>query len=371
MGLNDGALDGLGGDTTIVDNETVKSPSTIPQSTVPITIIPENDQLQGKAIELTKEYEKKLPTLDVTLKFVEGDQSRLVDLEDIAETISGEGVVGQESADLVNKAFEGLYDGPIKRGHFTESPSSINFGHVKQHMKKKIALEEAALLSHFKIMIDQPIEDARCILNELTENYLPFLFLEARKLQGIAVDLPAKIALSNNMFVQVDKAMLNLSKLDLTATPTYDYNVNGTKEFDNLCKGIQELFHDTRMKSMVLSIAKGENLMYSQCHEAVLENSNKAVSINDLIAFFQQSGVVEYIDQLTELAKTMLRKMEKIQEDGRGIADDVGGVRAYLTDNIKTITESSMYHQTVVRVITNMITLCYISEQFFSYMSEQ
>lgn len=370
MGLNSNVLDDLS-ENPIVDNEAVKSPSVIPQSTVPITIIPENDQLQGKAIELTKEFEQKLPTMDVTLKLVEGDQARLVDLEDIAETIAGEGVIGQESADMVNSAFEGLYDGPIKKSHFTETPSSINFKHVKEHMKKKIGLEEAALMSHFKVLVDRPIEDAKCILNELVENYLPFLYMQTRMLQGVAVDLPSKIALSNNMFVQVNKAMLNISKIDLSVTPTYDYNVNGTKEFDNLAKGLVELLSDTRMKSMILSIAQGNSLVDSQTHEAVLENSNKAVSIRDLIAFFSQSGVSEYVDQMTEHAKTMIIQMEKIQEDGRGIIDDVGGVRAYLTDNIKTITESSMYHQSVVRTIMNMIHLTYIAEQFFSYMSEQ
>jgi hypothetical protein len=370
MSLNQEQLDDLEGETIVGDDNTITPPSILPQTKEELTIVPETKQLAGHAVELKEDFEKKLPTMDVSLKLVEENHSKIVDLEDVEQNILGDGKISQDGAEEVNAAAEGLFDGPITKSQFTAVPSGVNFQHVKKHMRARIALESAALVSNFKALIDQPIEDAKRMVAELQNDYLVFIRGEASYLAEQAVNLPERIASSQNMMVRIGQDFQNLSTLDLTNIPG-DLNVNGAPRFDLLVGALKKVLSDNNLKAFVLAVGSGVDPAQASSCGHVLHFQTAAVTIKDLINFYRNSSVVDYIDDLGTFATNALQTLESIQTEGQGLQDNPEAVREYLTKNAARLTGASETNAFLVRRILDMKYLNFLTGELFDFFGKQ
>jgi hypothetical protein len=370
MSLNEGQLDDLQ-DNTVVDGGAVQLPSVLQTSDKPITLIPETNELKAHSVQIEEDFEKKLPSMDVTLKLVEGNQTKLVDLEDVEADILGEGKVCQDKADEINATFEGLYDGPISRLHYTKLPSTLNFSVVKQHMRSRIAQEEAVLVSNFQAMVDQPLEDAKRTLHEMQDAYMHHIRGDFGNLAARAMDLPKKILEAKNLMVQVDRDFVNLSKIDLTSPPSETLNVNGNPKFDQLCQGMKRLFMDRKFKALVLAVGNEVHPAEAINNGYIMEFKDHPVTIESLINFYRYSGLVDYLDSMSDTVRSTIEQLEKIQAEGKGLQGNVQAIREYLTANGEELTGAAQYHMNVVRRLLDLNYLNFFAQELFTFFETQ
>lgn len=377
MSLNDGQLDDLS-DNTLVDN--VQTPSIItPDPENPLTVIPENDQLRGQATKLEEDYEQKLPSMDVTLKLVEGNNAKLMDLEDVDATLLGEGKVSQDGADTINVAAEGLFDGPISRAHYTQMPSSLNFGHAKKHMQSRIALESEQLVSNFKALVTLPIEDAKCVLADVQTNHIPHLRSTTSALNQDAVTMPEKLIGCNNLFAQFGKEFIDLSKMDLCVdlTSLMNENIGGAQfvnqqpRFVHLTRALNRLMNDKKFKAFVLGVASGVAPERCENLDSYLEFVNSPVTIRDLINFYRYTGLVDFMDDRTNVAQAMIGILERIQEKAKTLQDNPQAIREYLTEEGDSLALAAQSHVKLARFVLDMTYLNFIAQELFDFFEKQ
>lgn len=371
MSINGEQLEDLKDETVADGSTSVEAPSLLPVSKEKVTIIPENKQFKDQAVQLTEEYEAKLPLMDVQLKLVDGHKSRLVDMEDVENMIASKGTVDQDTSEEVNTAFEGLYDNNLTKHHFTQGPTTINLQRVKNFMRSKISLEEVQLQNSFTELLAKPIDSAKFMLLDIKENYLPSLLSQTYQTRNQAASVPEKIANSQNMFVVIERDMLNLAKVDLAGEHEEPFNVNFNPRFDQLCDNLKELFEDVSFKAHVLAMSNEEDYMVRDNKEQVLEYGTKEVTIHDLVKFFMNSRIIGLVEELYDAVDCGVERLEEFKAEGQDIMDNATAIREYLAMNSVEITETSQNQSKLFTTVRNMITLNFLTQEFFDFYSKQ
>lgn len=370
MPLEDNLLELTGGNIIEPDN-TVIPPSGLPQNTEPLTVIPEGPKYTGPDAELSPEFKKELPTMDITFKLIEGNTEKLVTMAEVEETILGDNLIDKQGADTIEQSMEGLFTGAITRSHFTDSPSGVNFSHVKRHVVKQIALEEAALIGNFQALLTLPIENAKKVLRELVDNYYPYMVSEAVINRSMAVTLADKIAGSKNLVAQTPDGFSNVSKVDLSSCIEGGYKLNGSPKFDELCKGLHELFEDVRLKALVLSCGEECVLDDSNSHDQILVYAASPITIQDLINFYNGGRAIQHAEGYVKKAEEMIVKMEEIQKEAEPYREKAESIRDFLSKNYEEIVEATQYHTNIVKYSFNMIHLNFLAKEFFELFAKQ
>lgn len=90
---------------------------------------------------------KQLPDLDASFVLVDDHAKKVIELSDVEAAISGDAVIGQESASLVNNVFGDFFSSHRTKNHFTERPSVVKFEETKKFMAVRISQESAQLFN--------------------------------------------------------------------------------------------------------------------------------------------------------------------------------------------------------------------------------
>lgn len=112
---------------------------------------------------------KQLPDLDASFVLVDDHSKKVIELSDVEAAISGDAVIGQESAALVDNVFGDFFNNHRTKNHFTERPSIVKFEETKKFMTARISQESAQLFNSVeKAFLDNVL---RIVDGIRTQNY--------------------------------------------------------------------------------------------------------------------------------------------------------------------------------------------------------
>lgn len=215
MNLNSGVLDDIESANPVLDNEIVEIPSGDTAQNGNSLVLQVNMDDKSNPSIIPEEELKVIPPIDTSFKLVEDGQAKVISLKDVEAEIIGQESISRSSVEYVNVAFEDVLNGPVKLNEFTVNPSKTNCSYVRQHMRRSIAKEEAAVVSNFQLLLDQPLSDAKEAYSRILVSYIPLISNQLYEMQGLVTSMgDTVIANKNSVFPTNNNGFVNIATTD-------------------------------------------------------------------------------------------------------------------------------------------------------------
>lgn len=360
MGLNADVLDDLP-DTPIVDGDLIAQPSDIPKSKESITIVPENDEVKAEG-PIPQEQLEKLPTMDVAFKIVEDGQSKVVQLRDVEAEILAQESINRHGAEYISAAFEDFLSGPVRLNEFTVGLSKTHYAYSIKQMGSRIAKEEAAVVSNFQLLIDQPLNDAKVILEQLVASYIPAVRSMLYDLRGQTLGLAEKLAANKNVVVPMENQFVNLLKVDLRvldASKIEGLTID-VKKIDAAVKSIQELIKCPFVNALIWTVLEGKTYSNVQDSTSRLSYMGCALTIMDLVKFFS-SDVESIIDEMVTASEEAIKCLLDVQSKSDQHKDKPEAIRAYINEAMPCLQECFKTVSQTTHLVNDLAKLSFSS----------
>lgn len=302
-------------DLPLVDNDLIQQPSAIAPVQKPIVIIPETDTIKAQSVMSEQELQK-LPGMDVSFKLVQDGQTKLIELKDVESEIIAQEAINRAGAEYIQVAFEGFLKGPVRLAEFTQSPTQTHYGYALKHMAERIAQEEAGLVANFQLLIDQPTEDGKLLLQQLQVSYIPAVLSQLYSLRGQVLGLAERLRYNKDLVVPYQDGFTNLGKIDLKSL---DAELIGDKSFDKpslkaTVSSIQMLLKCPYVNALVFTVNEGKSYGNIMDAQSRMSYQGCALTIFDLIEFFG-GDVDSILHAACTQAEQALLSMTSIQEE--------------------------------------------------------
>lgn len=369
MSLNDNVLDDLPKES-LVDGDLVKLPSDADNGNKePITIIPEGSQTPP-ADEITEEQTKELLNQDVTFEIVDGQQKKLVNLQQIEDQIVAQESISKHGAVTLNATFEGLFNDNLKPTHFTEQPTKTNYAAVKKHVRASIAKEELTFMSRFEEFVEKTLSTYRSYLLSIKDVNIPLLKDNESILSLHCSNLEDKLKTNKNLVLPVGTEFLNIFTTDIRAIDEdkIDVNIPNIGQFVGSFKALKATFESFCFLALINSVRHGISPA-----ELIpnYENPNKiltTITMNDLCQFFANSTSRNLVEELDLQVTRVLENIEKFTNEASSKKGDAKAVQAYVAENspqiqsmvstMAAITNIMNRLPTVIVTTTNILDFC-------------
>lgn len=359
MALNDGVLDDLDNNNPVLDNDIVQLPqgSNVPKESM--TILVDNSQ---KESVIPPEEMAKLPEMDVAIKLVEDNQEKVVQLSEIEEEIIGDSTMSQSKAELVNASFEGFLSGSVKLVEFTQAPSKTNVGYAKSFMRKAIAKEEAAVVSSYQLLIEQPLTDAKEMFMRLSTSYVPAICDQLSWLQCQNADLKQKLVeCKDSIFPTEDGEFTNITLMDLSESPSINCEVSAN------FTALRQLLKHHDVHSFVLSIKNGKSVQDALSMDAIKEYAGIPVTTVDLLDFYA-TDIRSQLTLISELSQEYFAKLNQIQEEAMKNMVTSEQSNKYISQTMPDLEESFAYLSRALTLLHRLSLLNYNSKAVFEFL---
>lgn len=341
MSLMDGQLDDINDSNIVDDPSLIQPPNPLPAIKQQITMEPVNQVNQGEAVKLKQDYEAKLPLMDIQIKTVEGQTTKITDMEDVIAQITTSGSVDQQAADDVNVVFENFYNETLTRNHFTVAPTKINLDKVTQFTGKRIAHESLTLAESIMCFAKEPLESIHCMLKDIDGNYLDCLSFGFSNLRN-RVDYFSDWMKDPeaNHFTVIEKQMVDMRQIDLIEQSDKPTAVSRVERFSKISEGLVSLFKDKSFGSYVRIVSLGKDgEKMSEAHRCV-EYGDGALSMLDILSFYKTFDYHAFIKTLKDSVQDCFRQIEAVKaasESSNGKGPDA--CRKFYSDNAKVMAE--------------------------------
>lgn len=371
MSLNEGVMDDIE-DNDLVGDGTIHTPNTTPAQQGSVNILVKSDDVTEDVTKLSEDQLKKLPLLDTTFQLVNDNVSKVVDLQDVESSILARESIDKSGAKLVDEVFTNLFSKGVSLEEFTRNPSMTNFQYVKNHMKNRIAQESNNLIASFQLFLDQPLNDAKEILNGLTNNYIDALVSEIQTLQNELVDFQQTIQQNKNTVVQYGTDFVNLSTLDIGSI---DFSkVSGTvcdnRKLSQAAANIKQLFGSLMFKLFLFSTIDSKPVENIFDRGLYLEYSSKPITIIELSQFFTNTNTIDNLRSLVVFVKDNISVIDKVQSESDKHKVSPEAINAYLIENNKEIQDMIVSVQSICYIVSHTSQLVLNSKAIFDYFKK-
>jgi len=366
MGLNADVLDDLP-DTPIVDGDLIAPPSDIPKSKESITIVPENDEVKAEG-PIPQEQLEKLPTMDVAFKLVEDGQSKVVQLKDVESEILAQESINRHGAEYISAAFEGFLSGPVRLNEFTVGLSKTNYGYAVKQMATAVAKEEAAVVSNFQLLIDQPLSDAKAILEQLVASYIPAVRSMLYELRGQTLGLNEKLAANKNVVVPMEGQFVNLLKVDLRsldASKMEGLSID-VKKLDASVRSIQQLLKCPWVNALVWSALEGKGFDNVKNPETRMSYIDCPLTVVELVKFFS-SDIDAIIDEVVKDSQEAIQCLSDVQVKSDEHKDKPEAIKAYINEAMPTMQGCFKTVSSTAHFVNDLAKLSFSSSCLFDF----
>ena len=339
MSLNDDALDGLDS-SLVVDDDVVKLPAGAAHGQSKI-IINVNTDDRTEDTKLSDEELQKLPMMNVAFKTVTDGVQKVMELEDVEQTITAQESISRSDVEMASGVFLSLLSGHVSINEFTHTPTKTNFAFAQRHMERHIAIEQASVVANFQLFIDQPLIDCQAILERLVGFYLPSVTQAVYEIGATARKVKEHLATGKDFVVPYNLTFINLSKIDLLGPDALKVKVPTINRADQakLFENLQGLFKSTSLKAFVLGCNDGLPLetIFSPGTRATYMNS--PVGIRDIAAFYASELPVDYLVDLVSKAKAQIDTVLAMQTESDKHKENYANISKFIIENTDKLQE--------------------------------
>lgn len=301
---------------------------------------------------------KKLPTLDSSFKMVQNGATKIVELEDVASEIMDSDEISQSEAELISTAFEGFFD-QVRLSEFTRTPSKTNLAFTKRFIEGKISLAKENFHSKFKTFLEEPLDDALDVLEELQEEYIPALREELSKLQASATLLKDSIANNPHLILADGYEFVDLRKIALQA-PDKAVHLLKKPEWKTLACAIlnfQAIWKEYGvLRSVLVGVLQKKTLQEIFECEHMAGCSMVTLTISEFTEIMSSTYLMDVIDQMYVNVCGHASKVEELRDECKNFMEDQEKSQTFIVENGKEIQEmAAAFHHYSEAVATLML----------------
>lgn len=366
MSIMDGQLDDLDGNPVLDDPSLIQPPNPLPAIKQQATLEPVNDTNQGEAVKLKKDYEAKLPLMDIQFKLVEGQTAKLADMEDVVNQITTNGSVDQQAADDVNVVFENFYSETMTRNHFTATPSKINLDRVLDFAKKRVAVESHLVVESILHLSKDPADSIQAMLNDISDHYLESLEHGFDTLKKIASEFSTDVTEQSNFFKQSGNKMLDLRNMDLIEQTEDPTAVSREERFKVITESFSNLFKDKAFGSYVRIVAEGSDGKQMTEMARSVEYGEGPICLIDIHNFWKNFDHTAYLEAFRFSLTECLEDVKKIKAHSAMCSDQGSDAASrFYAENINTMTSLNDAQKRIYNFTYSFLVFNMVSEQLF------
>jgi len=333
MSINDDVLDDLSNNAN--DNDDfIKTPDSATKDAQPVTIVAKTPEVKEDETELTDGQKANLPNLDVSFKTVNDGINKVTELKDVEGEILASECINKHNAKLVDDVFGNFLGTGIILEEFTQLPSKTNLLYTTNFMRRNISIEEQATIANYQLLIDQPLNDAKELLNNLKNSYITNIVIAINEVQSISIDLSQDVIKNKNLVVQYKGGFVNLGTIDITSIETSEITIDGldTDLLFNIINGIKNVLKSPLMERFIITCIENQPI-----EPIILDCANigydATISIMDLSNFFSNPNVVDNIYNVEKLVLANIETIERIQKESDKFKQDYESIRKYILSN--------------------------------------
>lgn len=366
MNLNDGVLDDLE-DAPIIDGSLIIPPAggELPMAD-PITLEVDLDNKQEQDI-LPETDVAALPAMDIALKLVKDGQEKVISLKAVENEILAQESMSRSSAEYVSASFESIFSGPVKLSEFTISPSKTNLDYVKKHMKQTIALEEAAVVTNFQLLLEQPLADAKDMYSRILVSYLPTIYAQISDMRGLVLKFAEGIGNNkNSVFPNGENTFINIGTADFSAIKVT--SVPNEAACGNL-GALQKILKKPHLTAFVHAVMDGKTFPEAISTEYHPTYMGVPTTVQDLLKFYS-GDVRSYIEHLESVCTAQFQYLNDLAENVKreeAAPDPTSGIS--LSGGMPSIQDAFAILDRAMNLIHQLSLLNYNAKGFMTYIS--
>lgn len=142
-------------------------PLTIETATTPIPALTAKfDPASQPSLFPSDSVPGEIPALKAQFKLIGDHSQHLVDLDAVESTLLRENAVSQESAQLVDDYFGGLFSPRLPKASFTRIPSQTNYAYTVRYAKEVIAEEQPKFVDNYRIGVQEAHNTIQTLLDQ-------------------------------------------------------------------------------------------------------------------------------------------------------------------------------------------------------------
>lgn len=372
--LNDDVEEGLNNDVdptgliqAPVDNNQPKEEITFVTSTNSNQTQPNTDSLN--IIDQTPDA-GQLPDINAQFEIVENDRVVLTDLKSVEATIINQQVISREDADVIDSVFGDFFGPRLSRQEFTAHQSKSNLPYAQRFMRQRIASEELELMSKFKVLFEEPLEDFTRFEHHYEHYYIPFIRDQILSLRATHEEVLKNIIESKNVVIPwgpEQKTFINLMTLP-TTTELIENNGIDIKLEEALNSIRFILTNATFVGFMQAVISKGISVSeWTQLasHNDYYENT---FVIGDLITFYNSAFLLESLDQLLLSIRATLVLFNNLVNSSKSVEQNFDKIDEFLACKVPEIKALNDRFQTLFEVAKNLALLNVSMHSLLTYL---
>jgi hypothetical protein len=308
-----------------------------------------------------------------SLADVDNNVNKLENLKDIQEEVLNQNAISKNTAEYVHASFENIFNGYINPREFTMTPTKTNFEYVKKQMAIKIAKEQATLVTNFQLLIDNPLSDAKTILETISSSYLPSIRESAVVNRALAVTLKERLdSIKNSVYpctCDGKQSFVDLKTLDIS---TYDIgtinDLKGTPLASALIS-LKEIVSCKYFKAFILASIDGKDFKEISDRLTIATYSDSVVTVRHLIELYNLD-LDEILEDIYDTAEDSLESLEDIQKESDTFKQDPESIEKYLIEKSGDISNHLKDTGYMLKLTHKFSALNLVSKTILSTFSE-
>lgn len=361
--LNDGVEEGLNNDVDPsgliqppVDNKQPQEEITFVTSGNSNQPQPNTDNLN--VIDQTPDA-GELPDINAKFEIVENDRVVLTDLKSVEATIMNQQVISREDADVIDSVFGEFFGPRLTRHEFTMHRTKSNLPYAQRFMRQRIASEEAGLVSKFKVLFEEPLEDFKRFEHHYEHYYIPFIRDQILAIRATHEEVLKSVQESKNVVIPwgpEQKEFINLMTLPTTTELVENNGID--KKLEDSLKSIHFILTNaTFVGFMQAVISKG--ISASEWDQLASHNDyyENTFVLGDLITFYKSEFLLESLDQLLLSIRATLVLFNNLVTSSKSIEQDFDKIDEFLASKVPEIKALNDRFQTLFEVAKNLALL--------------
>lgn len=368
MSIMDGQLDDIGEGGIADDPSLVQPPNPLPAIQQQVTLEPATQENQGEAVKLKKDYEAKLPLMDIQFKTVEGQVAKITDMEDVVAQITTNGSVDQQAADDVNVVFENFYNETLTRNHFTVAPTKINLDKVNQFTTRRIAQESLSLAERILDFNKEPLTSMKCMMVDISTYYVEKLsdsFSDMKNRVDYFIDWMKGPDATH--FVAAGKQMVDMRQIDLIEQGNNPTEMSRVERFDKVSQGLAVLFKDKSFGSYVRVVSIGKDGEKMSEASRCVEYGEGDLNLIGILDFYKNFDYHAFMQHMRETIQNSLAQIESVQaaaESSKGKGPEE--CRKFYANNAKPLAELNEAQKRVYHFVYSFLMFNALADQLLN-----
>jgi hypothetical protein len=241
-------------------------------------------------------------------------------------------------------------------------------------MRDRISIEHNNAVSNYNLFLDKPLNDAKAILDKLSNEYIDTASERFKSLFFKYSDLNSKLKNNKNTVVQINNEFINLSMVDLFSINYHllSLNIENKQTLAEATNNLKQLFANKGFKSFILGSIDNRSMTACFTNDSILEYSDVVITTSCFCKLFSSSVVSDNLQSLKDIASNSVKIVENIKNKYSKdvVIDNFEQVNSFLIENNNDIQTMIKSVQTICSIVLHINNLTLNADPILDFYSK-